>query len=205
MHPIERELTTVTASLDTRARIALIALALDHLVPIYRAGKVKLLAGNLATKLGVEPGDDLLDWGIATLWRSVREGTHDAEAVTAVADAATEALKIAAKDKLAQPGLGAGYGLTSGLRALNGAKAQLDNALIRGVGAVFYLYDLLSEDEDAAAVEKRRENTWQTKVARRLAELAPGAPIDPEAFADLLAERMPWHDLLERYALAAKA
>lgn len=71
-----------------------IALALDHLLPIYRAGKVKLLAGNLATKLRVEP------------------------------------------DQLAQPGLGAGYGLTSGLRALNGAKARLDNALIRGVGGL---------------------------------------------------------------------
>jgi len=76
------------------------------------------------------------------------------------------------------------------------------NALVRAVLGVFSLFDALSDDEDAAAVESRRENTWQTKVARRLAELGPDAPLDREQFTDLLAERLPWHDDLERYAEA---
>jgi hypothetical protein len=193
---------TVTAGLPTRARLALIALALDHQLPLYRLGKVKLLAGDLAGKLSLQPGDDLVDWGIAALWRYVREGTHDADAVAAVVEAGNAVLKSVSKDKLAKAGLGAGYGLTSGLRALNGVASQLDNALVRVVGGVFYLFDALSDDENAAAVESRRENTWQTKVARRLAELGPDAPLEREHFADLLAERLPWHDYLERYAEA---
>ena len=65
----------------------------------------------------------------------------------------------------------------------------------------------LFDDENAAAVESRRENTWQTKVARRLSELGPDVPLERDQFADLLAERLPWHDYLERYneAIATKA
>ena len=114
-------------------------------------------------------------------------------------------MQAAAKDKLAKAGLGVGSGLTSGLRALNGDELRLDNAVMRAVGAVFYLFDTLSDDENAAAAEKRRENTWQTKVARRLAELGPDAPFEPKQFADLMAERLPWHDYLERYAQAISA
>jgi hypothetical protein len=199
MHPIEQELFGLAAQLSPRARVALAARAIEHVLPLYRTGPAKLLAhADLISSAGVQPQDDLIDRGLDMLWRYVRDGSHDAVAVQTVSDAIAAGLSAAPRDKATKAGLGAGLGLTNALNSVLG-KNEIDNALARVVLGIFHAFTLLVKDDDMPAREKRNENVWQQKVARRLLQLGD-KPIEREAFEDLLAEKLAWHDLLPQYA-----
>src|SRR5688500_14059895 len=112
MHPIERELFGLTARLSSRARIALAALAVERMLPLYRIGPAKLTApATLPPGMRVQSGEDLIDLGVAMLWRYIYDGAHEAEAVKATSDAIAAGLATAPRDKLTKPGLAAGLGL----------------------------------------------------------------------------------------------
>jgi hypothetical protein len=199
MHPIEQELFALVAHLSPRARIALAALAVEHVVTLYRTGPAKLTAPpETAQSLGLKPGDDLIDHGLSLLWAHVGGGPQDADAVKAVSAAIAKGLAEASRDKLTKAGLGAGLGLTNALNSVTG-ESEIENALARVVLGIFHMFSVLVKDEDLPAQEKRRENVWQQKVARHLLEVGD-KPIERTSFEDLLAERLPWHDLLPQYA-----
>jgi hypothetical protein len=199
MHPIEEALYDSVEALPQRVQFVVGWCAIEHLMDLYWAGKSRARAdAEQSQVLGVPAGTDLVEHGQALLWRAATNGAQDRNAIAAIVRALNSVQEQARGDKLAKPGIGVTYGLGDLLLALNGDD-EVPEGLTRAVSAVFHLFALFSDDEDAPAREKRRENEWQTKVARLLLKHGD-KPIDRSLFDPLLREELPWRAYLTQYA-----
>ena len=216
MHPAQREILDILAQLPPQRRVAIAFIAVDHLRELYERGHVKALADKGIA--GVSPGSDLVAVGLQLAFGYAAGKPVDRAQVRGVQQALhkqrTELLKRA-RDADKQEALLLGVlvgpiiGVDEMLLAIDAKKPIVAaNALDRAITSIPDLVAQFTDDEDAPVKEELRELGWQLKVARRIRDLG-NKPVDRTAFADLLAEKLAWHEHVDAYAeraaLAAKS
>ena len=220
MDPAQRETLDILAQLTPQRRVALACIALEHLLVLYERGHVKALADKGLA--GVPPGSDLVAIGLQLAWRYADGKSLNGVQVRAVQQALQklrkkllaridDAGKHADKQEALLLGVIVGpiIGAAETLLAIDAKKPIVAaNALGRAITSIPDLVAPFTDDEHAPTEEMYREAGWQLKVARRIRDLG-NKPVDRAAFADLLAEKLAWHEHLDAYAeraaLAAKS
>jgi hypothetical protein len=206
MDVTEQEILAIITALPPPRRVAIACVAVEHLLELHRRGNAVAVADKAIA--GVPAGSDLVDAGLQLAWRYAQGQPADMKAVNAL----QQTLKKLRKQLLArvyhaehkEPLLGVAIGPLIGvdetLRSVEAAEPIVAvNAMGRAVTSIYNLVVLFTDDEKLPTKEMYREVGWQLKVARRVRDLGP-KPVQRAAFADLLAEKLPWHRYLDDYS-----
>lgn len=187
--------------LTKQARVAVACCCIEHVADLYRKSTLRYPASAAAQAHQVDPASDLFDATLEVGWAFAETGSPpDPAKVTALREGTSELPPGVERDDAPLPALEVLDALESMLAAIADPTPDAGTtALETCVNALGDMIDSLDGGgAEAGDRASEQEEKWQATVIER-AERTQSGSLARAAFADLIAQRLPWQRYLKAY------